>query len=137
VIADLAPEAIIRHELDSLRRVFEAFNPEKIDDWAVRGKASTFQGTTLMSSAHHFLRFSSIISKLHGVFLPSSMPLVRNQVPYQPQTNPHEPTAFSPPSQIFFAYFRPSLDQVRILLMTWPLRMQAKANVTKRRWMKL
>ena len=40
VIADLAPDMIIREEFGTLKRLFEVFTPERIDDWAVRGKVS-------------------------------------------------------------------------------------------------
>lgn len=38
VISDLAPDLIIREEFVVLKRLFEVFTPERIDDWAVRGK---------------------------------------------------------------------------------------------------
>ncbi|PVF98109.1 hypothetical protein CPB86DRAFT_785111 [Serendipita vermifera] len=38
VISDLAPDIIIRADFPLLKQLFSAFNPEKIDDWAVRGK---------------------------------------------------------------------------------------------------
>lgn len=40
VIADLAPDAIIRHDLAVLRELFEPFTPEMVDDWSIRGKVS-------------------------------------------------------------------------------------------------
>ena len=38
VISDLIPDAIFRGDLKALQDLFSEFNPEKIDDWPVRGK---------------------------------------------------------------------------------------------------
>jgi nuclear pore complex protein Nup98-Nup96 len=40
VIADLAPDAIIRHDLAVLRELFEPFTSDLVDDWTIRGKVS-------------------------------------------------------------------------------------------------
>jgi hypothetical protein len=41
VIADLVPDAILRLDTGSLKELFMEFNPDRIDDWSVRGKVSS------------------------------------------------------------------------------------------------
>jgi hypothetical protein len=52
VISDLAPDIIIRADFPLLKQLFEDFNPEKIDDWAVRGKVSIFIRSSMFTTDH-------------------------------------------------------------------------------------
>jgi hypothetical protein len=37
-VLELAPDAVIRNDLDLLKNIFERFNPKKVDNWNIRGK---------------------------------------------------------------------------------------------------
>lgn len=41
-VLELAPEVVIRQDYDLLRSIFRGLAPEKIDDWAIRGKVRFF-----------------------------------------------------------------------------------------------
>lgn len=39
-VLELAPDAIIRKDLDLLKDIFERFTTRRVDDWNLRGKVS-------------------------------------------------------------------------------------------------
>lgn len=50
-VLELAPDAIIRKDLDLLKDIFERFNSKKVDNWNTRGKVQYFRG---MICVFHF-----------------------------------------------------------------------------------
>jgi nuclear pore complex protein Nup98-Nup96 len=43
-VMELAPDAIIRKDLDLLRDIFERLNSKKVDNWSMRGKVRLTSG---------------------------------------------------------------------------------------------
>ena len=48
-VLELAPDAIIRKDLDLLTDIFDRFNAKKVDNWNIRGKVKLVSQLQLFS----------------------------------------------------------------------------------------